>query len=94
MPVVEPVPSPWHAPGDVAPFVETMEAICEVPVVLGKKIGGFVMNRLQTAVVNEAIAMVGQGVTAPGGLDRVMRHSLGLRWAFAGPSWGRSRRWT
>jgi 3-hydroxyacyl-CoA dehydrogenase len=85
MPVVELVPSPWHEPGDVAPFVETMEAIGQVPVVLGKEIEGFVMNRLQTAVVNEAVALVGQGVIDPEGLDRVMRHSLGLRWAFMGP---------
>ena len=85
MPVVELVPSPWHAPGDVAPFVDILGGIGQVPVVLGREIEGFVMNRLQAAVVNEAIALVAAGVIDPEGLDRVMKHSLGLRWALMGP---------
>jgi L-gulonate 3-dehydrogenase len=85
MPVVELVPSPWHDPDDVAPFVATLESIGQVPSVLGREIEGFVMNRLQSAVVNEAVALVAQGVIDPDGLDKVMRHSLGLRWSLMGP---------
>ena len=85
MPVVELVPSPWHAAADVAPFVTILTSIGQVPVVLGREIEGFVMNRLQTAVVNEAVALVAAGVIDPDGLDRVMKHSLGLRWALMGP---------
>jgi len=85
MPVVELVPSPWHAAADVAPFVEILGSIGQVPVVLGREIEGFVMNRLQSAVVNEAVALVAAGVIDPEGLDRVMKHSLGLRWALMGP---------
>lgn len=85
MPVVELVPSPWHGPADVAAFVAAMQRIGQVPVVLGREIEGFVMNRLQSAVVNEAIALVAAGVIDPEGLDRIMRHSLGLRWSLMGP---------
>ncbi|MGQ0566893.1 MAG: 3-hydroxyacyl-CoA dehydrogenase [Gemmobacter sp.] len=85
MPVVELVPSPWHTAADVDPFVDILTAIGQVPVVLGREIEGFVMNRLQAAVVNEAVALVAQGVIDPEGLDRVMKHSLGLRWALMGP---------
>ena len=85
MPVVELVPSPWHAAADVAPFVGILSSIGQVPVVLGREIEGFVMNRLQAAVVNEAVALVAAGVIDPEGLDRVMKHSLGLRWALMGP---------
>lgn len=85
MPVVELVPSPWHLAADVAPFVEILASIGQVPVVLGREIEGFVMNRLQAAVVNEAVALVAAGVIDPEGLDRVMKHSLGLRWALMGP---------
>ncbi len=85
MPVVELVPAPWHAAADVAPFVEILGSIGQVPVVLGREIEGFVMNRLQTAVINEAVALVGSGVIDPAGLDAVMKHSLGLRWALMGP---------
>ncbi len=85
MPVVELVPSPWHGAADAVPFVEILESIGQVPVVLGREIEGFVMNRLQAAVVNEAVALVAAGVIDPEGLDRVMKHSLGLRWALMGP---------
>lgn len=85
MPVVELVPSPWHTAAEVAAFAGVLEAIGQVPVVLHKEIEGFVMNRLQTAVVNEAVALVAAGVIDPAGLDAVMKHSLGLRWALMGP---------
>lgn len=85
MPVVELVPSPWHSEADVAPFAATLSSIGQVPVVLRREIEGFVMNRLQSAVVNEAIALVASGVIDPEDLDRVMRHSLGLRWSLMGP---------
>jgi len=85
MPVVELVPSPWHAAADTARFVAVLAGIGQVPVVLKREIEGFVMNRLQTAVVNEAVALVARGVIDPQGLDAVMKHSLGLRWALMGP---------
>lgn len=85
MPVVELVPSGWHTEADVDAFRAIMDAIGQVPVVLHREIEGFVMNRLQTAVVNEAVALVAQGVIGPADLDRVMKHSLGLRWALMGP---------
>ncbi len=49
------------------------------------EVEGFVMNRLQAAVVNEAPALVAAGVIDPAGLEAVMKHSLGLRWALMGP---------
>jgi 3-hydroxyacyl-CoA dehydrogenase len=85
LPVVEIVPSDWHRPEDTARFCAVMTAIGQVPVVLTAEIEGFVMNRLQTAVVNEAVALVAAGVIDPEGLDQVMKHSLGLRWALMGP---------
>ncbi|MFN3641889.1 MAG: 3-hydroxyacyl-CoA dehydrogenase [Gemmobacter sp.] len=85
MPVVELVPSPWHDAADVAAFRAALEAVGQVPVVLQREIEGFVMNRLQAAVVNEAVALVAAGVIDPEGLDAVMKHSLGLRWALMGP---------
>jgi 3-hydroxyacyl-CoA dehydrogenase len=85
MPVVELVPSPWHDEAFVARICALLASIGQVPVLVRKEIEGFVMNRLQTAVVNEAVALVAQGVIDPADLDKVMKHSLGLRWAFMGP---------
>lgn len=85
MPVVEVVPSPWHDAAIVEKTCALLESIGQVPVIVKKEIEGFVMNRLQTAVVNEAVALVAQGVIEPADLDKVMKYSLGLRWAFLGP---------
>ena len=85
MPVVEVVPSPWHDEAFVKRTCALLSSIGQVPVLVRKEIEGFVMNRLQTAVVNEAISLVAQGVIDPADLDKVMKHSLGLRWAFMGP---------
>jgi 3-hydroxyacyl-CoA dehydrogenase len=85
MPVVEVVPSPWHGAAIVERTCELLASIGQVPVIVKKETEGFVMNRLQTAVVNEAVALVAQGVIEPADLDKVMKYSLGLRWAFIGP---------
>lgn len=85
MPVVELVPSPWHESAQTERFVNLLSSIGQVPVVLQREVEGFVMNRLQTAVVNEAVALVADGVIAAADLDLVMKHSLGLRWALMGP---------
>lgn len=85
MPVVELVPSAWHGAADLARFQTVLSGIGQVPVVLQSEIEGFVMNRLQAAVVNEAVALVAAGVIDPAGLDAVMKHSLGLCWALIGP---------
>jgi L-gulonate 3-dehydrogenase len=85
MPVVEIVPSPWHDASIVARCIEILSSIGQVPVVVKKEIEGFVLNRLQAAVVNEAVALVGLGVIDPDGLDAVMKHGLGLRWSMMGP---------
>jgi L-gulonate 3-dehydrogenase len=85
MPVVELVPSDWHSAADVAAFDRVLAGIGQVPVVLHAEVEGFVMNRLQAAVVNEAVALVAAGVIDSAGLDAVMKHSLGLRWALMGP---------
>ncbi|WP_183097178.1 3-hydroxyacyl-CoA dehydrogenase NAD-binding domain-containing protein [Mesorhizobium sp. YM1C-6-2] len=46
---------------------------------------GFVLNRLQAALVEEALALVASGIADPDDVDRTVRSGLGLRWAFAGP---------
>ena len=53
--------------------------------VLRREIGGFVANRLQSAVFREAVHLVQEGVVTPEELDRVVTESVGVRWATAGP---------
>ena len=83
--VVELVP----APGTEAATTDTAHDIFAVtgfaPVILGHEIEGFVLNRLQGAVLREAYRLVDEGVTDVAGLDAIMRMGLGPRWALSGP---------
>ncbi len=56
-----------------------------VTAVLKKPIDGFVINRLQSALMYEAIHLVGKGVVNVKDLDSLMMASLGVRWASIGP---------
>ena len=57
----------------------------KVPVLLRREIGGFVANRLQSALFRESVHLVLSGVVTPEELDRVVTESVGVRWATAGP---------
>ena len=62
-----------------------MTAIGMEPVVLTKAIPGFVGNRLQFAVLREALAIVRSGAATPEVVDTVMKASLGRRYGMVGP---------
>jgi 3-hydroxyacyl-CoA dehydrogenase len=85
IPLVEIVPSQWTTTTTVAKCSELMTAIGQSPIVLSREVEGFVGNRLQAAVVNEAMNLVHLGVIDPKGLDLCMTHGLARRWAFIGP---------
>lgn len=85
MPVVELAPAPFTSIVATERCRTLMAEVGQVPVLLKKEVPGFVMNRLQTGVVNEAVQLVQQGVMSPEDIDKVMRFSLGLRWSFMGP---------
>ena len=46
---------------------------------------GFVANRLQMALLREAIAIVDEGLATPESLDEVVRTTFGFRLPFFGP---------
>lgn len=85
VPVVELCPSPETAP-DVMDRAEAIyRRTQQVPVRLTREIDGFVLNRLQAALLAEALRLVSDGVVDVEGLDDTVRHGLGRRWAFMGP---------
>lgn len=84
-PLVELVPSPW-ADSDVVPTTKAiMEKIGQVPVVLKKEIDGFILNRIQYAIMKESFRLIKDGITDVEGIDKVMSAGLGRRYAFMGP---------
>ncbi|MFM2477795.1 3-hydroxyacyl-CoA dehydrogenase NAD-binding domain-containing protein [Celerinatantimonas sp. MCCC 1A17872] len=59
--------------------------IGKTPVQLNHEKPAFVANRLQMALVLEAIKLVDEGVVGVHELDEIVTHSLGIRWASVGP---------
>jgi 3-hydroxybutyryl-CoA dehydrogenase len=85
IPLVEVVPGSATAPEVTQRTAALMSAIGMEPVVLTKAIPGFVGNRLQFAVLREALNIVRSGAATPDEVDRVMKASLGRRWGIVGP---------
>ena len=52
---------------------------------VNRDIPGFAANRLQFAILREALALVAQGVVSAEGIDDVMKYGLGFRYACLGP---------
>jgi 3-hydroxybutyryl-CoA dehydrogenase len=85
IPLVEVVPGTATTPEVTQHTAALMSAIGMEPVVLAKAIPGFVGNRLQFAVLREALNIVRSGAATPDVVDRVMKASLGRRWGIVGP---------
>ncbi|MFD0449238.1 3-hydroxyacyl-CoA dehydrogenase family protein [Streptomyces indonesiensis] len=65
--------------------MQFFESVSRVPIVLHKPILAFAANRLQSALLRESVHLVREGVVTLEELDRVVTHSIGLRWATVGP---------
>jgi L-gulonate 3-dehydrogenase len=85
VPVVELVPAPWTAPEAMEMVADLMKAVGQVPVSLTREIDGFVLNRLQGVLLNEAWALYSDGIASLADIDATIAHGLGLRWSFMGP---------
>ena len=85
VPLVELVPAPW-TDADIVPWLRSaMEDLGQVPIVVNKEVEGFVLNRLQGALLNEAWALYDAGVASAADIDRTVSDGLGFRWSFMGP---------
>jgi len=85
MRAVEIVPSRYTSEAAIDRATAILMGIGQVPLVVRKEIPGFVMNRLQAAVIGEAMHLVAEGVVEPEELDRAFPAALGWRWGFMGP---------
>lgn len=85
VPAVEVVPAPWTDTGVVARTAALMRAIGQSPIVMKQEVDGFVMNRMQGALLQEAFRLVADGYATAEDVDIGIRDGLGLRWSFMGP---------
>ncbi|MFZ7091252.1 3-hydroxyacyl-CoA dehydrogenase [Primorskyibacter sp. 2E233] len=85
VPVVELCPAPWTTSETMDRAEAIYSAIGQVPVRMTRERDGFVLNRLQGALLAEALRLLGEGVVSVEGLDATIKDGLGLRWALMGP---------
>jgi L-gulonate 3-dehydrogenase len=85
VPLVELCGAPWTSPAAIARARAVYREIGQVPVTINKEINGFVLNRLQGALLAEAFRLVGEGYISADDLDHTVKDGLGLRWSFLGP---------
>jgi 3-hydroxybutyryl-CoA dehydrogenase len=85
VPLVEVVSADSTDPAVAAALEKTMSDIGKVPIRVNKDVPGFVGNRLQHALLREAMWMVADGVTTAEGIDRAVRYGFGFRFVACGP---------
>jgi L-gulonate 3-dehydrogenase len=85
IPAVEVVPAPWTSPDVVERTAALLKSVGHVPVVMRKELEGFLVNRLQGALLHEAFRLVADGYAGVEDIDACLRDGLALRWSFIGP---------
>jgi len=84
-PMVELVPAPWTDQDTRAKTRQIMAEAGQGPVSLSRELPGFVLNRMQYALLNECFRLIKDEVVSPQDLDVVMKDGMGMRYAFMGP---------
>ena len=85
VPLVEVIPSHVTARSVADRVHGWLSDLGKRPITLRQEIPGFVANRLQAAILREAIHLLDAGVASVEDIDSVVQHSIGPRWAVAGP---------
>ncbi|MEH2478568.1 L-gulonate 3-dehydrogenase [Nitrobacteraceae bacterium AZCC 2146] len=85
VPLVELCGAPWTSAQAIDRARNIYREIGQVPVTVNKEINGFILNRLQGALLAEAFRLVGEGFVSAKDLDHTVKDGLGLRWSFLGP---------
>jgi len=85
VPVVEVCGAPWTAPEAIEQARTVYRSVGQVAVTVHREVEGFILNRLQGALLAEAFRLVGEGYVSAEDLDETVRSGLGLRWSFLGP---------
>lgn len=85
VPLVELVPAPWTSAETLARTEALMRDIGQTPVRVEREIDGFILNRLQAAVLDEAFRLVDDRIASADAVDACIRDGLAVRWIFMGP---------
>jgi L-gulonate 3-dehydrogenase len=85
VPIVEISPAPWTSPDVVARTRALHEKVGQVAITVKKEVEGFILNRLQAALLLESWRLVKEDYVSVDDLDKCIKDGLGLRWSFMGP---------
>jgi 3-hydroxybutyryl-CoA dehydrogenase len=64
---------------------ELYKSVNKKPVLVKKDIPGFLANRIQHALMREALHLIDAGIASPEDVDDAVRYSFGFRYAAVGP---------
>ncbi|MEA3359132.1 MAG: 3-hydroxyacyl-CoA dehydrogenase NAD-binding domain-containing protein [Thermodesulfobacteriota bacterium] len=85
IPLVEIVGGDLTSPKTVTAAYKLMEKLGKTPVLLKKEVPGYIINRLQAALMREAFDLVATGVASAEDVDKAFCKGIGLRDPFIGP---------
>src|SRR5699024_2285639 len=85
VPIVEVVQFTYTEENVVDKTYDLMKEIGKSPVVLKKEMTGFIVNRIQVAMLREAFHLIEMGVASAEDIDIAMKGSMAVKWAFCGP---------
>ena len=85
LPAAEVVPAPWTTAETIERTRSFLIGAGHAPLVMKKELDGFIMNRMQGALLEEAFRLVADGYASVEDVDTGIREGLALRWSFMGP---------
>jgi 3-hydroxybutyryl-CoA dehydrogenase len=85
MPLVEVIRGAETSDAVVQTMVTTLRGLGKRPVLAERDVDGFIWNRLQLALLREAVWIVENGVATPETVDEIVRDGLARRWRYTGP---------
>lgn len=84
LPLVEVVCGPETSDETITTICDLLTKVGKSPAIVRKEVPGFIGNRLQAALLREALSIVEQGVASPQDVDVVIKKGFGRRYAAAG----------
>lgn len=85
MPMVEVIRGDETADDVVDEMTATLRSLGKRPVLVDRDVQGFAWNRLQLALLREAVWLVENGIASPETVDEIVRDGLARRWRYTGP---------
>lgn len=85
VPLVEVISAEFTDATIAGQLMALMSELGKAPIHVSKDVPGFVGNRLQHALMREALYLVANGVTTPEGIDTAVRYGFGFRYIACGP---------